>query len=71
MRSRFGLIVVLAITMAVACWRIATALPAPAVGQETAPSAPDFSVTAYAGGRSVSLSDVRGKVVLLYFFFPT
>jgi cytochrome oxidase Cu insertion factor (SCO1/SenC/PrrC family) len=35
------------------------------------PLAPDFSLEPYENGRQVSLSDVRGKVVLLYFFFPT
>jgi cytochrome oxidase Cu insertion factor (SCO1/SenC/PrrC family) len=34
-------------------------------------AAPDFSVSRFSDGRSVSLSDLRGKVVLLYFFFPT
>jgi cytochrome oxidase Cu insertion factor (SCO1/SenC/PrrC family) len=33
--------------------------------------APDFSLAPYADGRKVSLSDVRGNVVLLYFWFPT
>lgn len=35
------------------------------------PPAPDFSLEPYENGRQVSLSDVRGKVALLYFFFPT
>ena len=34
-------------------------------------AAPDFSVSRFSDGRSVSLADLRGKVVLLYFFFPT
>jgi cytochrome oxidase Cu insertion factor (SCO1/SenC/PrrC family) len=34
-------------------------------------AAPDFTVTSFADGSSVSLSDLRGKVVLLYFWFPT
>ena len=34
-------------------------------------TAPDFSVTRYADGRKVSLGDLRGNVVLLYFWFPT
>jgi cytochrome oxidase Cu insertion factor (SCO1/SenC/PrrC family) len=34
-------------------------------------AAPDFSLTPYTHDRDVSLSDVRGNVVLLYFFFPT
>ncbi len=33
--------------------------------------APDFSISRFSDGRNVSLSDVRGKVVLLYFFFPS
>ncbi len=33
--------------------------------------APSFSVERYSDGRSMTLSDVRGKVALLYFFFPT
>ncbi len=33
--------------------------------------APDFSVTRYSDGGQISLSDVKGKVALLYFFFPT
>lgn len=35
------------------------------------PAAPDFSLEPYESGRRVSLSDIRGKVTLLYFFFPT
>jgi cytochrome oxidase Cu insertion factor (SCO1/SenC/PrrC family) len=35
------------------------------------PPAPNFSLEPYENGRQVSLSDVRGKVTLLYFFFPT
>ena len=34
-------------------------------------AAPDFTVNAYADDSKVSLSDLRGKVVLLYFWFPT
>jgi cytochrome oxidase Cu insertion factor (SCO1/SenC/PrrC family) len=40
-------------------------------GQSPRPAAPAFSVSRFSDGRTVSLSDLRGKVVLLYFFFPT
>ncbi len=41
-------------------------------GAQTAgQAAPDFSLTAFADGSKLSLSDLRGKVVLLYFWFPT
>ncbi len=33
--------------------------------------APDFTVSRFSDGRTVSLADLRGKAVLLYFFFPT
>ncbi len=33
--------------------------------------APSFSVERYSDGRTITLSDVRGKVALLYFFFPS
>jgi cytochrome oxidase Cu insertion factor (SCO1/SenC/PrrC family) len=34
-------------------------------------AAPDFSVTRYTDDSKLSLSDLRGSVVLLYFWFPT
>ncbi len=33
--------------------------------------APNFSVERYSDGRAMTLSDVRGKVALLYFFYPS
>lgn len=36
-----------------------------------APPAPDFAILTYPDGRQGSLSDLRGKVVLLNFWFPT
>ncbi len=76
MPIRKALFVALVLLLGVATWhatRASSALDAaPAVAaQDSAPVAPDFSVTSYSGGRRVSLSDLRGKVVLLYFFFPT
>ncbi len=35
------------------------------------PPAPDFSLTRFSDDRKVSLADVRGKVALVFFFFPT
>ena len=72
MRGRLALVLVL-----VAVLTIATSLatrPADAdaqSGQDTRPPAPAFSVNRLPNGRSLSLSDLRGKVVLVYFFFPT
>jgi len=34
-------------------------------------AAPDFSVTRYTDDGKLSLTDLRGNVVLLYFWFPT
>ncbi len=34
-------------------------------------AAPDFSLERYSDGRTVSLNDARGKVALVFFFFPT
>ena len=34
-------------------------------------AAPDFSVTRYTDDGKLSLADLRGNVVLLYFWFPT
>lgn len=39
--------------------------------QPAPPDAPAFSVERYSDQRSLTLNDVRGKVALLYFFFPT
>ncbi len=46
----------------------AAGLPAQKIWTKDAPA---FSVERYSDGRTISLSDVRGKVALLYFFFPT
>ena len=70
MRARLVLVLILGGFLTVASPFAAG--PVPAGGhQSSRPAAPDFSVTRYSDGRSASLSDVRGKVVLLYFFFPT
>jgi cytochrome oxidase Cu insertion factor (SCO1/SenC/PrrC family) len=76
MRFRHALLLVLAILLGVASWhatRASSAINAPTRvgGQDGAQAAPDFTVARYSGGRAVSLADLRGKVVLLYFFFPT
>jgi cytochrome oxidase Cu insertion factor (SCO1/SenC/PrrC family) len=71
MRARLAFVPVLALVLIVAL-SVAARGPAPAAsGQSARSAAPDFSVERFSDGRSVSLSDVRGKVVLLYFFFPT
>jgi cytochrome oxidase Cu insertion factor (SCO1/SenC/PrrC family) len=69
MRVRLAFVLVLAVLL-----NVASSFGAGSIGngpQSARPVAPDFSVSRYSDGRSVSLSDVRGKVVLLYFFFPT
>ncbi len=71
MRPRHTVVVVLAILLVAATWRPAGGATGARGQKGDPPAAPDFSLTAYGGGRSVSLSDVRGKVTLLYFFFPT
>ncbi len=43
----------------------------PAPAQTDRPPAPAFIVNRIPDGRAVSLSSFRGKVVLLFFFFPT
>ncbi len=40
-------------------------------GAQDQAAAPDFSVTRYTDDSKLSLADLRGKVVLLYFWFPT
>ncbi len=70
MRVRLAFVLVLAVLLDVASSSAAGRIAADAP-QSARPAAPDFSVSRYSDGRSVSLSDVRGKVVLLYFFFPT
>lgn len=70
MRARLVLVVVLSVLLTAAS-SFATG-PGLAAGQQPArPAAPDFSVSRYTDGRNLSLSDLRGKVVLLYFFFPS
>jgi len=71
MRARLAFVPVLAL-VSTAAVSVAAGGPAAACnGQSARSAAPDFSVQRFSDGRSVSLSDVRGKVVLLYFFFPT
>jgi len=50
---------------------VAGSQAAPGARGQQQPAAPDFSLEPYENGRQVSLSDIRGKVTLLYFFFPT
>ncbi len=71
MRFRHAAGVGLVILLVVASWQVARGARRTGSQQGGPPAAPDFSLTAYGGGRSVSLSDVKGKVTLLYFFFPS
>ncbi len=64
----------LAVVTAVVFFGIASLLAAGRFArdpQTVRAAAPAFSVARFSDGRTVSLSDLRGKVVLLYFFFPT
>ncbi len=69
MRRRLALVFILALLVAPAAvpaaHRVQNARPA------ARPAAPAFTLSRIPDGRTVSLSDLRGKVVLLFFFFPT
>ena len=72
MRVRLVLVAVLAVFVTVTvAWSFARRPGVPGRQQEAPVPAPAFSVSRYTDGRSLSLSDLRGKVVLLYFFFPS
>ncbi len=71
MRLRHTVVVGLAILLVAVSWHVARGAVNTSTQQGGAPAAPDFTLTAYSGGRTVSLADIRGKVALLYFFFPS
>jgi len=70
MRVRLALASVAAVALGVASL-LAAARILHGDGQSPRQAAPGFSVSRFSDGHAVSLSDLRGKVVLLYFFFPT
>jgi cytochrome oxidase Cu insertion factor (SCO1/SenC/PrrC family) len=73
MRSRLTPLVLVAAVLAFLCASQAVfgACAASTASPQSRTAAPDFSLEPYDGGRTVSLSDLRGKVVLVYFWFPT
>ncbi len=72
MRLRHTFVVGLATLLVAVSWQVAPGAVSPGPQQGgSAPAAPDFTLTAYSGGRTVSLDDIKGKVALLYFFFPS